>query len=186
MVYPRPTRKTGWFFFFNDLLFQYLRLSTGAVLNHYPVLFGALQKWHDQSIAEPGDAETRKREGMQLKPACYLVRRWTERERCCVCVRLRERACGRTGAAGLPWFSGVVILTVDPGRAVYFHPSPCEWRSNQAWDGLSSLSGWGMRGDGIQRHRAGPNHDGRTLNTAATQAGEGRREGWKKLWGRRR
>lgn len=113
---------------------------------------------------------------MQLKPACYLVRRWTERERCCVCVRLRERACGRTGAAGLPWFSGVVILTVDPGRAVYFHPSPCEWRSNQAWDGLSSLSGWGMRGDGSQRHRAGPNHDGRTLNAAHRQVKAGGRD----------
>lgn len=45
-----------------------------------------------------------------------------------------------------------MILTAAPGRAVYFHPSPCEWRSNQACDRLSGLSGWGMRGDGNQRH----------------------------------
>lgn len=94
---------------------------------------------------------------------------------CCLC----EVACGCAGGAAAPWFSGVVILSADPGRAVYFRPSPCEWRSNQAWDGLSGLSGWGMRGDGNQRHRAGPNHDGRTWARQPHRRGRAR---WKK-WG---
>lgn len=122
----------------------------------------------NQSHTEPWEGEEDKGEWkVQPKNPCYLASLIVDRV--CACVdaavfvcRLCELAWSCVGVVGAPWFSGVVILTEGPGRVVYFRPSPCEWRSNQAWDGLSGLSGWGMRGDGNQRHRAGSNHDGRT------------------------